>query len=146
MKKTVVIICIKVQVRQDTLQIYYIPLSKKPSVCAYFFSFCAYLFSTWYMMERVEEVVLPKWCKSLNPYFRWVRFSTTLSAPCWSTDKRTWAEKEDSLLRCIEGKDQAWILWLPMLSLGPEKQCGHEDSTRSRGQESSALWTHRHNS
>ena len=49
MKKAVIIISINVQVRQDPLQIYSMPLSKEPPVCAS-------LFSRLYVMERVEKV------------------------------------------------------------------------------------------
>lgn len=48
MKKAVVIISVNVQVKQDPLKIYSVPLSKEPPVCA--------SFSRLYMMQKVEKV------------------------------------------------------------------------------------------
>lgn len=140
LQKAVIIISINVQVRQDHLQIYSISLSKEPPVCAS-------LFSMRYMMERIEEVdSTSHMVLKLKPIFQMDQMGQH-SIQLFELQIKGLEQKRKTHLRCIEGRDQAWILsWLFIVSLGPKEQYGHKDSTSSSGKGSSAFLAHRHNS
>lgn len=140
LQKAVIIISMNVQVKQDLLQIYSISLTKDLPVCAS-------LFSMRYMVERVEEVdSTSHMVLKLKLTFQLGQMGQH-SIQLFELQIKGLEQKRKTHLRYIEGKNQALILsWLFIVSLGPEEQYGHEDSTSSSGQGSRAFLAQRHDS